>query len=79
MRKAFTLIELLVVLMLIALITSVVAPKGYKLLQSVSRKIAVKEEKTKLKLLKYNSFIAEKVSKDENNKTINKLGIVCED
>ncbi len=75
MRKAFTLIEVLVVLILIALVTSVVAPKGYKLLESVSNKIDSKEKSVKIKLLKYDIFISENNMTIENNITINKLGI----
>jgi len=76
MKKAFTLIELLVVLILIALISSVVAPKGHKLLESVSNKIAKQEKKTEKKLEIYNSFIGEKnILNDKNKIIINKFGI----
>jgi len=80
MRNAFTLIELLVVLMLISLIISVVAPKGYKLLNSVSIKIENKEQDNKLKMKKYAAFIEEKIINiKDKNITFNKFGLKIND
>jgi len=78
MRRGFTLIELLVVLVLISLIVSTIAPKGYKLMESISKKIEKKEDLREQKLLFFKAFISETQIEFENNTTINSLGILVE-
>ena len=78
MQKAFTLIELLVVLMIVSMIVAVIAPKGYKLLNSFNTKIKTYEKKQKFKLKRYQAFLTEKEI-IENNITINKFGIIQND
>jgi len=75
MKKAFTLIELLVVLLLITLVISLIAPKGYQLLAAISKKIEDKELDNQIKIDIYQAFISEKNS-TINELTINNNGII---
>jgi len=79
LTKAFTLIELLVVLMLISLLVSMVAPKGYKLLNSISNKIDKVSKKNNILLIKYKAFSLEQNFTLEDNLSINKFGLICND
>jgi len=72
MKKAFTLIELLVVMLILGLVIGLVAPKGFKLLQSINKKIEKKKLIDVLKESQYKAFLTEK----PNNKFgINEYGI----
>ena len=59
-KKSFTLIEVLVVLLLISLIMSIIAPKGQKLLSSISKKISIKEKHILDLNKEYEKFLHEK-------------------
>jgi len=72
MRRGFTLIEMLVVILLLAFVTSIVAPAGYTLLESVQKRLAHKEAQNRIKHLRFEAFIAQKAFVDEN---ISMLGI----
>lgn len=78
MKKAFTLIELLVVILLIALLISVLAPKGHKLLESIKAKIAQKEAKDYIDKLKYQAFISEQ-NLSLKQVSINRYGVLDEE
>jgi len=72
MKKAFTLIELLVVMLILGLVIGLVAPKGFKLLQSINKKLEKKKSIDKFKEAQYKAFLTEK----SNDKLgINKYGI----
>jgi prepilin-type N-terminal cleavage/methylation domain-containing protein len=72
MKKSFTLLELLVVLLIISLLVSLVAPKGFVLFNSFKNKIKSKEKFDRIEEIKFDCFL-----KIEGNKSlrINKYGI----
>jgi prepilin-type N-terminal cleavage/methylation domain-containing protein len=75
MSKAFTLIELLVVLILIALISAMIAPRGSKLLTAISTKIEQHQKVIEKNKQQYQAFIEEIEIINDENQTFNTLGI----
>lgn len=59
-RKAFTLIEMLVVIALIAFVSSVVAPKGFGMIDSIERFLDKKRADLELDRLRMIAFSTQK-------------------
>lgn len=64
--RAFTLIEMLVVVLLLAFITSIVGPAGYRLMHSVQHKLDTQKAESRRRHKAFEAFIGQRPFPDLN-------------